>query len=301
MTKQPIKLSDIPAYKEFIEKYETFLLDCDGVIWQTNKVFPGVVETLSYLRKNGKQILFVTNNAMKSRAQYLEKFKKLNIEAYEDEIFGSSYVAAYYIKNVLNFPKDKKVYVFGESGMVDELNTQGIRYCGGEDDVNAILKDMDMSNIKPDPEVGAVLCGFDSKINYVKLAKAFTNLHNNPNCYFILTNDDPTYPTNGGIFPGAGSLSAPLIKALDRQPDYICGKPNKPMLDCIMKKYDLNVEKTCMIGDRLNTDIQFGINGGFATLLVLTGISKESDILSEGAKIIPDYYMESFGDFSKII
>jgi ribonucleotide monophosphatase NagD (HAD superfamily) len=26
-----------------------------------------------------------------------------------------------------------------------------------------------------------------------------------------------------------------------------------------------------MIGDRLNTDIQFGQNGGLATLLVLTG------------------------------
>jgi 4-nitrophenyl phosphatase len=31
-----------------------------------------------------------------------------------------------------------------------------------------------------------------------------------------------------------------------------------------------------MVGDRLNTDIQFGQNGGLSTLLVLTGTSSGS-------------------------
>ena len=52
-----------------------------------------------------------------------------------------------------------------------------------------------------------------------------------------------------------------------------------------------------MIGDRLNTDIQFGKNGGLATLLVLTGITKESEITGPNpSPIVPDYVTRSLGD-----
>lgn len=50
----------------------------------------------------------------------------------KEEIFGSSYAAAYYISNVIQFPKDKKVYVIGMSGIREELASEGIRYAGAE-------------------------------------------------------------------------------------------------------------------------------------------------------------------------
>lgn len=52
-----------------------------------------------------------------------------------------------------------------------------------------------------------------------------------------------------------------------------------------------------MIGDRLNTDILFGRNGGLATLLVLTGVTTEKDITGpQASPIIPDYVTSSVGD-----
>ena len=49
----------------------------------------------------------------------------------QDEIFGSAYAAAVYLSTVLNFPKDKKVFVVGMSGIEEELREEGIAFLGG--------------------------------------------------------------------------------------------------------------------------------------------------------------------------
>ena len=91
--------------------------------------------------------------------------------------------------------------------------------------------------IPPDPSVGAVLIGFDSSINYTKLSRAFRYLHSNPECFFLATNEDSTYPSEKGLFPGAGTMLAPLVKALGpNRPVTVIGKPSSLMLDAIKAK-----------------------------------------------------------------
>jgi len=51
------------------------------VLWSGDHVFEGTVETLEMLRSKGKQIVFVTNNSTKSRADYKSKLDKLGIPA----------------------------------------------------------------------------------------------------------------------------------------------------------------------------------------------------------------------------
>ncbi|TPX51735.1 hypothetical protein SeLEV6574_g00141 [Synchytrium endobioticum] len=275
-----------------LSSVDTFLLDCDGVIWSGNHVFQNVRHVLDTLRSMGKTLLFVTNNSTKSRAAYRKKFISLNLHAEVEEIFGSSYAAAYYLKYILNFPFDKRVYICGMEGIQEELKAEGIAYTGADED-NDNLQSMDeMGSVLPDPSIGAVLFGFDLNLNYKKLAKAYTYLCDNPDIHFIATNQDLTFPAGGRVYPGTGALLASLTAPLKRKPT-VCGKPEKTMLEVIINKYHLNVERTCMIGDRLDTDIEFGKLGGLKTLLVMTGVTSQHEL--EASTIQPDYVLSGLG------
>ncbi|EIN14684.1 p-nitrophenyl phosphatase, partial [Punctularia strigosozonata HHB-11173 SS5] len=286
-------------YAQLLEKYDTWLFDCDGVLWTGDRLIDGAKEVLGILRKHKKSVIFVTNNATKSRKNYKKKFDSLGIEAYVDEVFGSAYASAVYLSSVMKLPKDKKVYVIGQKGLEEELDEEGIAHIGGTDPADQVIGPFSLHDFEPDRSVGAVLCGLDTGINYRKLSKAFWYLTQNPDCQdcpFIVTNEDSTYPSEGGLLPGAGAISAPLRFAVGRDPIAV-GKPAKTMLDCIKAKHDFDPKRTLMVGDRLNTDILFGQAGGLSTLLVLTGITRDGDITGPNASsIVPDYVTSSLGD-----
>jgi 4-nitrophenyl phosphatase len=70
------------------------------------------------------------------------------------------------MSRILDFPKDKRVYVLGEAGLEEELDAVGIARCGGTDPEDRVfIPSMDFSYFPPDPTIGAVLCGFDSGIS----------------------------------------------------------------------------------------------------------------------------------------
>ncbi|ORZ39292.1 4-nitrophenylphosphatase [Catenaria anguillulae PL171] len=286
-------------FHAFIDSFDTLLADMDGCILLGNTLIPGVDSTLAYLRSLGKRIIFVTNNSSKSRAAYVAKLSGMGLHGVtEDEIFGSSYAAACYLDET-QFPRDKYVYMLGQEGMQAELEAQGFKTCGGLEDKDIKFTGMDdLTSIQPDPKVGAVLCGFDGWINYTKLAKAHTYLQD-PNVKFLATNSDSTYPVGSRTFPGSGSLYTPLVASTGRHP-VVLGKPHSTMLKVILDKYHLNPERTCMVGDRLDTDILFGKNGGCKTLLVMTGVTKEHTLMSEDNKIRPDFVLQSLGDLAAI-
>ncbi|GAA6015076.1 hypothetical protein JCM11491_001651 [Sporobolomyces phaffii] len=285
-------------YQRVVDRYDNFLFDCDGVIWEGDEIIGRARETLDYLRQRGKRVFFVTNNATKSRQANKGKFDKMGIHAEVDEIFTSAYAAAAYMKNVLGFPDDKKAYVIGERGLEEELDAVGIKHSGGTDPEDNVFVDlMDFSSITEDKEVGAVVCGLDMHINYKKIAKAHRYLRENEGCLFIATNLDSTFPTHGSVYPGAGSTIAPLMCCFGKDP-LVIGKPENAMLESIVKTFGLEKSRTIMVGDRLDTDIKFGVQGGIDTLMVLTGVNKRKDFEREGAVAVPTYVVDGLGDFS---
>ncbi|KAJ2600517.1 hypothetical protein H4R99_003310 [Coemansia sp. RSA 1722] len=292
----PQKLASRKDYEALVGKYDTFLFDCDGVIWHGSKAVPNIQSTLSMLRSRGKRLIFVTNNSATSRSDYVTKFTKLGIQAAVEEIFSSAYATAVYLSEVVQFAPEKVAYVIGGSGIRKELQEVGITTIGQEDTTPVDLATL--AEIEPNASVGAVVFGIDYDITYRKLANAHINLMYNPDCLFVATNDDRTLPGGKHVYPGTGSMLNSLIHSTQRTP-LVMGKPNKPMLDCVMQKYHLDPARTCMVGDRLDTDILFGIKGGLSTLCVLTGVADEASILDPSAPQAT-YYMDSLGDLSEL-
>ncbi|KAK2463339.1 hypothetical protein APHAL10511_004650 [Amanita phalloides] len=287
-------LTTAQEYATLLAKYDTWMFDCDGVLWRGDDIIQGVIDVLAILRDQGKKVIFVTNNATKSRRSYKTKFDELGIPVNVDEIYGSAYAAAVYISSILQLPKSQKVYVVGMKGLEEELAEEDIAFIGGTDPADNTLAPFSLDNFVPDPDVGAVVCGLDKSINYTKLSKALQYLFKG--CTFVATNEDSTFPTANGLLIGAGGVHAPLRYASGREP--VCaGKPSTIMLDCIRAKVDYDPARTIMVGDRLNTDILFGKAGGLSTLLVLTGVTSEADISGQNASnIVPDYVVQSLGD-----
>ncbi|KAH2749415.1 hypothetical protein KXW10_006120 [Aspergillus fumigatus] len=292
------KLSTPSDYAELLCRYDTWLFDCDGVIWSGDHATEGASKAIDFLRDHEKRVVFVTNNAARSRKMLKTKFDRLRIAASEDEIVSSSFAAAVYLKEVLKFPADRKVFVMGMEGVEAELDAVHIKRCGGtgpED--NKFLAANDYSSLAGeeaiDPSVGAVVCGFDMHMNYGKLCKAFKYLtrdgaqgpvlagETGGGCHFILTNDDKVVPALGELWPGAGSLVTPLIASTKRNP-IVIGKPHAPMLDTVKSLYNIDPTRTIFVGDNLYTDILFAREGRVDSLLVLTGVTKEEDCQTEG-------------------
>ncbi|KAF9664338.1 hypothetical protein SADUNF_Sadunf16G0008000 [Salix dunnii] len=278
--KRAAQLLSTQNIRSLFDSVEAFLFDCDGVIWKGDKLIDGVSETLDWLRSKGKKLVFVTNNSLKSRIQYAKKFHSLGISVAEDEIFSSSFAAAMYLK-VNNFPQEKKVYVIGGEGILEELQLAGFKGLGGP--------------------VGAVVVGIDPRINYYKLQYGTLCIRENPGCLFIATNRDAVgHMTDLQEWPGAGSMVAAMCGSTEREP-IVVGKPSTFMMDFLLQKFHINTSKMCMVGDRLDTDILFGQNAGCKTLLVLSGVTTQTTLEDPSNNVQPDYYTSQMSDLLRLL
>ncbi|XP_067002122.2 glycerol-3-phosphate phosphatase [Anabrus simplex] len=291
--------------KAFLNSFDTVLTDCDGVTWLDDRPLKGASATLQQLRDLGKKVFYVTNNSTKTRDEFVTKCSNLGFKASADEIISTAYLTACYMSD-LGFKK--KAYIVGSTGLTRELDSVGIRHSDiGPDPLRSSLAAFVNQEFHRDPEVGAVVVGFDEHFNYIKMLRAATYL-NDPDCIFIATNTDERFPMRSDlVVPGTGSIVA-AVEACAGRPAFKIGKPSSYIRDVIVKRHNVDPKRTLMIGDRGNTDILLGTRCGFQTLLVLTGVSSLEDVnewkKSDNKDIrgcVPDYYLESLGDLLPLI
>ena len=167
------------------------------------------------------------------------------------------------------------MYVVGTDGLRDTLREAGIT-------VTADWRSAD-----------AVVAGLDFNVTFAALAEAALAIQNGAD--FYATNTDASFPTPEGEYPGAGALVAAIATTTGQTP-LVCGKPHEPMrrlLDGFVGA------KPLIVGDRPETDIALGKLEGWATALVMTGVTASIDEVP--AEYQPDLVLDSLADLPAAI
>ncbi len=242
-----------------LKGFKNFILDLDGVLYLLHKPVPGGGEFVKFLRDNHYQIAFLSNNTFLTRDEYVAKLRNMGIEAFPEEMVTSAFTVAKYLSE--NHP-GARVYVIGEEGLKKELKDCGLRLVSRG-------------------KVDFVVVGMDRKFHFRKMSRALSALQEGAE--FIGTNPDPTYPTDNGLLPGAGSIIAGIEVAAGKKAR-IFGKPSPLILDFLLEMRGFAREETVIVGDRLDTDIALGKRCGVFSVLVLTGIASLEDARNSPVK-----------------
>ena len=229
-----------------------FICDMDGVIYHGNRVLPGVVEFIDWLKKEKKEYLFLTNNSGYTPRELQQKLARLGLEVSEEHFYTSALATAAFLKEQA---PGCSVYAIGEAGLLNALYDAGIT----------------MNDVNPD----YVVMGEGKAYSLDTLTKAVNLV--NKGAKLIGANSDISGPIENGIAPACRALVAPVELATGKQA-YFCGKPNPLMMRTGLNLLGCHSGEAVMVGDRMDTDIISGMECGMTTVLVLSGVSTRETI-----------------------
>ncbi len=247
-----------------LTQIEALAIDMDGVVWRGNTPLPGFEKFFNFLHRQQLPYILLSNNSTKTPEQYQQKLAGMGATVNTERIMTSSLATAAYMAKT--FAPGSKIYLVGQDGLQQALLNAGFE----------LMQDASQP-------VEAVVAGLDFSLTYDKLKYATLLIRSGAK--FIGSNGDLTLAVEGGFWPGAGAVLAPIEAATGVKPT-IVGKPERLMFDIAVDKLGRRRERTAMLGDRLNTDILGGQQAVLKTLMVTTGIDSVAAIAQQN--IHPD-------------
>jgi phosphoglycolate/pyridoxal phosphate phosphatase family enzyme len=279
-------------------------LDLDGVIYRGRTPIAGAGDVTRWLaaptpqgavcgaqaeaRSTGSgqaratryQVYYFTNNSTKTRESYVELLAAYGLSTDTEHVVTSgSLTARYFTENKL---LPATALVVGEGGLAEELRRAGVRV-------------VRRRGARP---VDYVVVGMDRKFTYRKLHEAQQAIRNGAR--FIATNRDATYPVEGNVIPGGGSIVAAVATAAEREP-LLIGKPSPEAGRLIAHHAGAQPHEMLIVGDRLETDIEMGRRAGLLTCLVLTGISSIEEVEAVPPTSRPHWVIGSIAELPDLL
>jgi HAD superfamily hydrolase (TIGR01450 family) len=243
------------------------LVDLDGVVYRGADPVPGVAAVLKARADAGDDVVYVTNNSMHYRADYVTRLSEMGAPVAPDRIVSAPRATALYLHE--RHPEVRRVLAVGASGLDRELRDVGIDVVNAGFAAERMAKE-GIDGVGAAGRPDAVVAGVDQQFTYLRLAAAADCVR--AGARFIATNRDPVYPTERWIRPGAGSIVSAIEVASGITPVTI-GKPEPLLLDEAARTVGRDPRTAIMIGDGLVTDLAAANAVGARTILMLTGVT----------------------------
>src|SRR5258705_3447909 len=100
------------------------LVDLDGVLYRGAEPVPGVAAVLAARAAQGDDVVYVTNNSMWYRAEYVERIAAMGAPVDADRIVSSPRATALYLGD--HEPSIRHVLTVGARGLERELEDAGL-------------------------------------------------------------------------------------------------------------------------------------------------------------------------------
>lgn len=250
------------------DRFDGFLIDLDGVVWEGREFLPGALETLSQLIDGGKPIVFVTNNSVRQPKSYAARLREAGVEVADDRVVTAGAATAQLAAERVG--AGGTAFVIGAPGFKETVAAAGLVLLEGEAAQSA----------------GAVVVSGHREFDYAELLTATFALRAGASLF--ATSRDPTLPMPGGDWPGTGAILAAVETASGELAE-IGGKP-EPHLFEQARALIGDAARVAIVGDRLASDIEGGQRAGLATVLVLSGASSREE--AERAEPPPDHVLD---------
>jgi len=263
--------------------YRGAVLDLDGTIYRGRDLLPGACEAVATLRERDVPLLFFSNNPTQTPRAYADRLTDLGIDADPTEIVSAASVTATYLAREHS---EDRLFLVGSPGLREQLEA-----------VDLTLTD--------DWESAEVLvASYDRNFDYDRLTEALWALEEGAK--FVGTDPDMTVPhSSGRVVPGSGAVIHAIAGVAGRDPDVIVGKPSAEAADAVQATLGVSPDECVVVGDRLDTDIALGARYGMTSVLVLTGVTDEADLVNvdpgtDGAPM-PDHVLPSIGALDSLL
>ena len=251
--------------------FDAYIFDLDGTVYLGDALLSNTQRAIMAIRNAGKRTVFLSNNPTHTRYEYSDKLTRLGLPTPPEDIINSSVVMVDFLQHRL--PK-ARLFVCGEQPLIADLRLGGFSFSD-----NPI-------------EIDAVIASFDRTFVYSKLQIAFDAIR--AGARFFATNGDRYCPVPGGGQPDAAAIIAAIEACTNTKCEAIVGKPSIHMTNAILKLLQMPPERCIMTGDRLETDVQMGLNAGMAVALTLTGATSLRE--AQASTVKPHFILNDLGD-----
>jgi HAD superfamily hydrolase (TIGR01450 family) len=261
-----------------ISEKDLYIFDMDGTIYLGYNVFPFAIRFINHLRESGRRVLFFTNNASHTTEFYMKKLDRLGFSPREGEIMTSGDVTIEFLRR---HRAGKSVYLVGTDELVESFRAAGIDMLTGDEE-----------------RADIVITSFDTSMTYHKMDCACRLIRGGAE--YLSTHPDFNCPTETGFIPDSGAIAAFVTASTGKVPTYF-GKPYRETVEMIGEATGVPLDRMCIFGDRLYTDIALGKKHGVTAVLVYSGETTREDVEKASPAEKPDFAFQSLDDVDRVM